>query len=75
LFGPHTRHIERPAELLERGGGGFRVADADSLARVLTELLRDRSRARAAGDKARGVADGLRGATARVLLALTRGLA
>lgn len=71
LFGPHTGHIERPAELLAApGGGGRRVADSAELAARLSEFARDEASARAAGDAARKVADGLRGASARTIEAL-----
>ncbi|MFI5351229.1 MAG: 3-deoxy-D-manno-octulosonic acid transferase, partial [Elusimicrobiota bacterium] len=70
LFGPHTRHIEHPAGLLESAGGGFRVADGASLGRTLLDLLTDPARSRMAGERARGVAEKLRGATARTLAAL-----
>jgi 3-deoxy-D-manno-octulosonic-acid transferase len=72
LFGPHTRHIDYPAVLLESAGGGFRVADGAALGEALAGLLVDPIRARNAGDRARGVADALRGATARTLTALDR---
>lgn len=65
LFGPHTGHIAAPADLLEAGGGGFRVRDAAQIAERLVELLADAGRARAAGAKARRAARSLRGATAR----------
>lgn len=68
LFGPHTGHIERPAELLaSHAGGGRRVADAAELAARLIEFAKDEGAARAAGEAARKVADGLRGASARTL--------
>ncbi len=71
LFGPHTSHIEHPAALLSgRGGGGRRVADAHELAQRLIEFAKDEAAARAAGDAARTVAAGLRGASARTLEAL-----
>jgi 3-deoxy-D-manno-octulosonic-acid transferase len=71
LFGPHTGHIERPAELLAAaGGGGRRVADADELVTRLSEFARDEAAARAAGESARKTADGLRGATSRTLALL-----
>lgn len=71
LFGPHTRHIARPAELLAApGGGGRRVADAAQLAERLTEFAEDEHAASAAGAAARKAAEGLRGATARTLEAL-----
>jgi len=71
LFGPYTAHIERPAALLAApGGGGRRVSDAAELAARLGELASDEPAARAAGEAARKVADGLRGASARTLEAL-----
>lgn len=71
LFGPHTGHIERPAELLAaRGGGGRRVRDAAELAARLTEFAKDAALASAAGESARRTAAGLRGASARTLEAL-----
>jgi len=72
LFGPHTAHIERPASLLAaHGGGGRRVSDAAELAERLTEFAKDEAAARAAGEAARKVVDGLRGATARSLKILS----
>lgn len=71
LFGPHTRHIERPAALLAApGGGGRRVADAAALAEWLIKFAQDENAARAAGDAARKAAEGLRGATVRTIEAL-----
>jgi 3-deoxy-D-manno-octulosonic-acid transferase len=71
LFGPHTGHIERPARLLAApGGGGRRVRDAEELAASLAGFARDEGSARSAGESARKVADGLRGAAARTLEAL-----
>ena len=72
LFGPHTRHIEHPAALLESAGGGFRVADGAALGRTLLDLLTDPARSRIAGERAREVADKLRGATVRTLAVLDR---
>ncbi len=74
LFGPHTRHIEHPARLLENGGGGVRTADGAALAAALTDLVSDPDRARGIGGKARELAGRLRGATARTL-ALVEGRA
>lgn len=71
LFGPHTAHIDHPAALLSaHGGGGRRVRDAEELSARLTEFAGDEGLARAAGESARKVADGLRGASARTLEAL-----
>ena len=71
LFGPHTGHIERPAELLAaHGGGGRRVADVSELAERLGEFACDEAAARAAGQAALAAATSLRGATARTLEAL-----
>ena len=70
LFGPHTRHIEHPALLLENGGGGLRVADSAALSSALLDLLTDPARARGIGAKARELAGRLRGATERTLAAL-----
>ena len=65
LFGPWTEHIEDPALLLERSGGGFRVRSAAEIADRLVEL--DETRARAAGAKAKEAAQRLQGATSRTL--------
>ncbi|MBI4061996.1 MAG: 3-deoxy-D-manno-octulosonic acid transferase [Elusimicrobia bacterium] len=70
LFGPHTGHIEHPAELLAAHGGGRRVADAAELAERLAEFAKDEKAASAAGEAARTVAAGLRGACARTLKVL-----
>ncbi|MBI3563737.1 MAG: 3-deoxy-D-manno-octulosonic acid transferase [Elusimicrobia bacterium] len=71
LFGPHTRHIEHPARLLEDGGGA-RVADGAALAAALTGLVCDPPRARGVGAKAKELSSRLRGATARSLAALEK---
>ncbi|MDD5303184.1 MAG: glycosyltransferase N-terminal domain-containing protein, partial [Elusimicrobia bacterium] len=71
LFGPHTGHIELPAALLAApGGGGRRVRDAAELAERLSEFAKDESAARSAGESARKVAEGLRGASVRTIEAL-----
>jgi len=70
LFGPHTRHIEHPALLLENGGGGLRAADGAALGAALEDLVRDPERARGIGAKAKQLARRLTGATGRVLAAL-----
>ncbi|MFI5346390.1 MAG: 3-deoxy-D-manno-octulosonic acid transferase [Elusimicrobiota bacterium] len=72
LFGPHTGNIDYPASVLEAGGGGFRVKDADALAAALEALLGSPANARNAGDKALASAESLRGATRRTLDALER---
>jgi 3-deoxy-D-manno-octulosonic-acid transferase len=71
LFGPHTGHIELPAQLLcAHGGGGRLVHDADELAARLVEFARDEDAGRTTGATARATAEGLRGATVRTLAAL-----
>lgn len=72
LFGPHTRHIEYPAFLLESEGGGVRVPDGEALAAAVETFLRDPRAARGAGDKALAAVERLRGGTARILAALDR---
>ncbi len=71
LFGPHTGHIELPADLLAaHGGGGRRVGDASELAARLGDFAKDEAAATAAGRAALETAGRLRGATARILSAL-----
>lgn len=71
IFGPHTAHIERPAELLAApGAGGRRVPDSGMLADAFIVFATDAQAASAAGAAAKATAEGLKGATARVLTAL-----
>ena len=69
LFGPHTKHVDGPAALLERSGGR-RVSDAEALAAALGELAANPAAARALGAQAKGAAESLRGATGRILALL-----
>jgi 3-deoxy-D-manno-octulosonic-acid transferase len=72
LFGPHTRHIEHPAVLLENGGGGVRTVDGAALTSALNDLVCDPARAKGIGAKARELSARLRGATARTLALLEK---
>ncbi|HEX5044526.1 MAG TPA: glycosyltransferase N-terminal domain-containing protein [Candidatus Polarisedimenticolaceae bacterium] len=65
LFGPHTAHVEDPAQALLAAGAARRVADAAALGTTWSALLRDPA-ARAAMVEAAGrVLDANRGALAR----------
>jgi 3-deoxy-D-manno-octulosonic-acid transferase len=49
LFGPHVENVIDAALVLERGGGGRRVADGDALARAVEDAVLDPERRRRAG--------------------------
>ncbi|MEA2626945.1 MAG: 3-deoxy-D-manno-octulosonic-acid transferase [Candidatus Binatota bacterium] len=49
LFGPHVENVVDAARVLERDGGGRRVADADALARAVEDVLVDADLRRRAG--------------------------
>ncbi|MBI4371169.1 MAG: hypothetical protein HY552_02610 [Elusimicrobia bacterium] len=70
LYGPHTSHVEEPARLLEREGGGARVRNAEELGDRLARFAADPAAAREAGARAAQAARALRGAAARVLALL-----
>jgi 3-deoxy-D-manno-octulosonic-acid transferase len=67
LFGPHTDHFAEPAEALLAAGGGRRVRSAPELGDALGEWLGDEPRRREAGEAARAVVEGARGALDRNL--------
>jgi 3-deoxy-D-manno-octulosonic-acid transferase len=67
LFGPNIQNTREPAQLLESAGAGFCVADAPALAAKLTDLVADRSRAKAQGELAKKTAEALQGATQATL--------
>ncbi len=65
LFGPHTAHVEEPAQALLAAGAARRVADAAALGATWAALLRDPAARAAMVEAARRVLDQNRGALAR----------
>jgi 3-deoxy-D-manno-octulosonic-acid transferase len=65
LFGPHTAHVQEPAESLLRAGAARRVEDAASLGAAWAGLLADEPARREMADAARRVLEANRGALAR----------
>jgi 3-deoxy-D-manno-octulosonic-acid transferase len=65
LFGPHTAHVEEPAQALLAAGAARRVADAAALAATWIALLRDPAARGAMVEAAHHVLDDNRGALAR----------
>lgn len=65
LFGPHTQLVAEAAATLIEAGAARRVADADDLARALTDLLSDGAQRQNMAESARAVIEGSRGALAR----------
>jgi 3-deoxy-D-manno-octulosonic-acid transferase len=65
LFGPHTAHVEEPAQALLAAGAARRVADAGALAATWSALLSDPAARTAMVEAARRVLDANRGALAR----------
>jgi 3-deoxy-D-manno-octulosonic-acid transferase len=65
LFGPHTAHVEEPAQALLEAGAARRVADWQALASTWKALGRDRAARQAMVEAARRVLDQNRGALAR----------
>ncbi|MCX5788388.1 MAG: 3-deoxy-D-manno-octulosonic acid transferase [Elusimicrobia bacterium] len=75
LFGPDTSSIASPAAALDRSGGGFRVADAEHLQRVLEMLLSEPESRASAGRRARKTASDFAGAARRTAQFLVERLA
>src|SRR6185503_3912101 len=65
LFGPHTSHVEEPAQALLQAGAARRVADGADLARTWTSLLGDAGAREAMVKAGRRVLEENRGALAR----------
>lgn len=64
LFGPHTELVAETAATLIEAGAARRVADADDLARALSDLLSDGAQRQRMAESARAVIEGSRGAMA-----------
>jgi len=62
LFGPHTEHFAKTADLLKQRGGAQNVATAEELARAVIELLQNSEVARQRGEAARQAVSSHRGA-------------
>ena len=75
LFGPDTSSIASPAAALDRSGGGFRVADAEHLQRVVEMLLSEPESRASAGRRARKTASDFAGAARRAAQFLVERLA
>lgn len=58
LFGPHMHNFADLAEEFRRQGAALEVTDADSLGRAWSDMLRDATRRRELGARARRVARG-----------------
>ena len=67
LFGPHTDNFTEVAELLERSGGGKRVASAVMLASAVIEIVRDGALRKRMAAAARQTIIARRGATQRTV--------
>jgi 3-deoxy-D-manno-octulosonic-acid transferase len=65
LFGPHTETFAEPAAMLERAGGGKRVADAEELGRELSLLLGNPERRGTMASRAERLVAANRGALER----------
>jgi len=67
VVGPHTANFAEATRLLSDAGALIQVADADTLASALVELLADAPRRRAMGEAGRALVERERGALARTL--------
>lgn len=74
LHGPHMHNFREITRALADAGGAVPVADAASLADAAAALLADPARRRDLGARAQGVVEAGRGATARTLALVERGL-
>ncbi|MHC4917283.1 MAG: 3-deoxy-D-manno-octulosonic acid transferase [Planctomycetota bacterium] len=70
LYGPHTGNFAETVALLERAGGGRKVADAADLESALGELLGDAEKRRAMGEAGRNAILSAQGATEKNLALL-----
>jgi 3-deoxy-D-manno-octulosonic-acid transferase len=67
LFGPNVDNFRAVADALIAAGGGFVAHDGAELGRLAARFLADPAARRAAGERARGVVAGQRGALARTV--------
>ena len=67
LFGPYTDHCAEIAAMLLEAGGGLRVANADALARQMSQWLTDEAARRRTGEAARQMVRENQGALKRSL--------
>jgi len=75
LYGPHTRNVGPPVEILEAAGAAHRVANAQELGRALIGLLADPGAARARGEAGRAALAEHRGSADRALALIEAALA
>ena len=65
IFGPHMKNFEEEAELLYSGGGGIKLDNLDHLTETIENLLKDKKRRKAVGNKAWELLNSKRGAIDR----------
>jgi 3-deoxy-D-manno-octulosonic-acid transferase len=62
IFGPHMKNFEEEAELLYSGGGGIKLDHLDHLTKTIEDLLKDKKKREAIGNKAWKLLNSKRGA-------------
>jgi 3-deoxy-D-manno-octulosonic-acid transferase len=72
LFGPHTEHFVKGAEVLLERGGGQVVRNADELARAVLDCFQDPEAAKRRGESARQAVTAHRGAAGQTAALLQK---
>ncbi len=62
IFGPHMKNFEEEAELLYSGGGGIKLDSLNHLTKTVDDLLKDKKKREAIGNKAWELLNSKRGA-------------